>query len=483
MLKNIPLGGFLPPSEMLSGYIDASNEQKIDSRGVPKAILVAYSGGADSSCLLRLLSDWCAQNRTMLYAAHVNHGIRGREALRDRDFCKKECEKLGVELFILNADVPKIAAESGKSIESAARDVRYEFFADIMTRKNIPVLATAHNADDNLETVLFRLARGTAARGLCGIPPVRQMENGALVVRPLLGCSKKDIIEYCSKNSIDFVFDSTNAETLYARNSIRAGALPVLFEINPAAAEAALRSCRILRKDCDYLDSLAKKYIAENDSNLISRIGELEDPILFRVLQRLYAKVCGRMIEYDHLASLKGLIKKGRELSSIDLPGNITAKIQGGRLAFLESTKAEEIISLPPTELAEGDNILGSGYVLRVEKDFSTFSSQTTQQIQTTSENIYKLFTHVYIQSDKINGILCARGRLSGDKIRSGGISRDVRKLYSEKKLAVEERHGYPIVYDGEGILWIPNMALRDGIKANEKNGSNVWKLTIFRKL
>ena len=124
MLKKMPLGGFIPPSEII-GYAPKKNEKKI---------LAAFSGGADSSLMLHLLRDWCAEKGFSLYAAHVNHGIRGEEAIRDRDFCSAVCQRMGIELFILNADVPAIAKKTGKSIESAARDVRYDFFAEIMRK-------------------------------------------------------------------------------------------------------------------------------------------------------------------------------------------------------------------------------------------------------------------------------------------------------------------------------------------------------------
>ena len=162
MLKKMPLGGLASPSEMLTSFFG-------ERKKFERKILVAFSGGADSSLLLYALHDLCKENDFSLFAAHVNHGIRGDEAIRDRDFCVGVCKKMGIEIFVLDADVPSIARETGKSIESAARDVRYDFFADVMAKNDIDILATAHNADDNLETLIFRLARGTGLRGLCGI--------------------------------------------------------------------------------------------------------------------------------------------------------------------------------------------------------------------------------------------------------------------------------------------------------------------------
>ena len=128
--------------------------------GLPKdtPILVAFSGGADSSALLSMTVEYARQSGAKIYAAHVNHCIRGDEADRDEEFCRKVAAGYGIEIFVLRADVPKLARERGESIETAARNVRYEFFSDIMKKHSIPILATAHNANDNLETVIFNIA-------------------------------------------------------------------------------------------------------------------------------------------------------------------------------------------------------------------------------------------------------------------------------------------------------------------------------------
>lgn len=482
MVNNSSHGGFISPCEMISSFLKGNNMGGIAPSGMPNAILVAYSGGADSACLLHFLVEWCAENGVELFAAHVNHGIRGDEALRDRDHCVRECERLGIKIFILDADVPKIAAESGKSLESAARDVRYEFFAQIMGEQNISVLATAHNSDDNLETVIFRLARGSGARGLCGIPAVRELEGGGIVIRPLLNLSKKEILDICAEKGIEYVYDSTNSDTAYSRNSIRATVLPVLRTINPEAGAAATRACEFLREDCDFIDSIADEYMNEYDFDSVEKLAMLEKPIFMRVVLRMYEKCTSAMPEFVHLNGILKLVKGRKEQSSVSLPGRIKAKIEGGRLIFCPDTR-EKIISAeqPKTELVEGDNYLQSGYILRLESDFSTKSSQSTLQIQRSGENIYKLFTHVCVQSDKINGRLFIRGRLPGDKIRFGGMSRDVRKLFSERAVPPDERTAYPIVCDDDGVVWIPNIALRDGAEIKEKNSPRGVRLTLLR--
>ena len=190
--------------------------------GMPEStpILVAFSGGADSSALLLMLCEYSKQSGARIYAAHVNHQLRGDEADRDEAFCRQTAESLGIELFVCRRDVKKYADESGKSIETAARDVRYEFFDKLMREHSIPLLATAHNANDNLETMIFNMTRGCGLSGMCGIPETRPCAYGT-VIRPILSMSKADIINYCRANSLDFVTDSSNLSDDYTRNKIR----------------------------------------------------------------------------------------------------------------------------------------------------------------------------------------------------------------------------------------------------------------------
>lgn len=471
---------------MLCGFLGGNGAHGISADGMPSSLLVAYSGGADSSCLLYMLKDWCDKTDVKLFAAHVNHGIRGDEALRDRSHCEMVCEKEGIKLFILDEDVPGIARETGKSLEGAARDVRYEFFARIMAENDIPVLCTAHNADDNLETLLFRLARGSAARGLCGIPPVRKLGGGGFAVRPIISMTKDEILDTCAKKGIEYVYDSTNEDTAYTRNSIRATAMPVLRGVNPEASRAALRFCQSLRADCEYLDGVAEKHLERDDARLVKKLSGLKEPILSRVITALYARHTDEMLEGVHIEDVTALIREGREGASVSLPGRIKAKIVGGELVFsYDSREKKANETLPKTELSLGDNFIGGGYLICIENRDSTVSSQTTPEIQTGEGNIYKLFTQAEILSDKIDGSLFVRGRLAGDTVRTSGMTKDVRKMLSEKKTAPAERNIYPIVCDGEGILYIPGVALRDGtvakIKKQDKNCPAVLRISLYR--
>ena len=216
-----------------------------------KHITVALSGGADSMALLvALCNSKDSLNLEKISAVHFNHQIRGEEALRDQKFAEKQCKELGVKLYLGCADVPCYAKQNHLSVELAARKLRYQFFDSIDT----DVIATAHTASDNIETVLFNLTRGTALSGLCGIPPKRDR-----YIRPLILCTREDVETYCAENNIDFVTDSTNLCDDYTRNKIRHSVVPVLKSFNASAENSVSRMTASLREDEDFINGIVLK--------------------------------------------------------------------------------------------------------------------------------------------------------------------------------------------------------------------------------
>ena len=192
-------------------------------------VLVALSGGADSVALLRVLRELGYAVR----AFHLNHCLRGAESDRDEAFCRTLCAQLGVELTVERVDVAAAAREQSKGVEETARRIRYARLHDAAQGAKI---ATAHTADDNLETMLFHLVRGTGPKGLAGIPPVRGQ-----IIRPLLQVERAQVETYLASLGQDYVTDSTNMDETYTRNRIRHTVVPALWAIQPSAAQAAAR--------------------------------------------------------------------------------------------------------------------------------------------------------------------------------------------------------------------------------------------------
>lgn len=423
-------------------------------------ILVGLSGGADSSALLHMLSVYREKCGAKIYAAHVNHGIRGAEADRDEEFCREYAGSLGVEIFVLRADVPALAKERGESVETAARGLRYSYFEQIMRENNIPILATAHNANDNLETVIFNIARGSGLSGVCGIPECRRTDHG-IIIRPILSMEKREIIEYCRDNAISFVTDSTNVDTDYTRNLIRAEIIPVMQRINSGAVKNAIRMSESLREDMLCLDHMADELIerqADRSSIGLQSFRSAPASVANRALIKLYGELTGgKTLEMTHVNALRELAARAVPHSSVSLPAGIVGVIEREALCLCTEAKIPEAEDYS-IALREGSNPI----------------SQTNTEIfignSQNAKNVYKKAIILYIDSAKIKGELFARSRKPGDSIRTRGMSKSLKKLLCEKKLPLELRARLPIICDSDGILAVPFVAVRDGMSADQNS-------------
>lgn len=215
-------------------------------------VVVALSGGSDSVTLLHCLKALEAELGITVCACHVNHNLRGEDSDNDQAYVQRLCEKTETPLRIYSVDVSG-TVKKHQSIEERARELRYETFRRLSEELGAKV-ATAHNACDNAETVLINLLRGTGLKGLCGIPPIRDY-----LIRPLLGCSKEDILAYCRENRLEYVTDMTNFSTAYTRNKLRIELIPKLLEINPSFIETVRRMTRHLTSDSDFLENMAQE--------------------------------------------------------------------------------------------------------------------------------------------------------------------------------------------------------------------------------
>ncbi|MGM9643399.1 MAG: tRNA lysidine(34) synthetase TilS [Eubacteriales bacterium] len=420
--------------------------------------LLALSGGADSVCLFHLLVKTGAR----FAVAHVNHGIRGEEALRDEEFCRALAEKHGVEFHLLRADVPSIARERGENVEEAARNVRYAFFAELMRENGIPFLLTAHNATDNAETLLLALARGVSPSGACGIPRERELEYGR-VIRPLLSFTKTEITEYCRANSHEFVTDSTNSDVTYSRNRIRHRVLPELEIINPAAAEAISRFTQAQREDGEFLDGLALDFLEKHGLDR-EKLCRLACPVAKRVLA-ISARRAGAAPESVHVRAMLEALKSG---AGVSLPGGVVFAVRGEKAEFAPECripKRERSVypDIEPIKLCKGENRFGDAIL-------NVVCSELTKDCP----QVHNLSTKAHINLDTIKEQLIARPRREGDRILIGGRHRSVKKLISERMsaLPLEVRRALPVITDGEEIVWVPGLAVADAYDA--KNSGKV---------
>lgn len=421
-------------------------------------LLLALSGGADSSAALVLLDGWCREAGVTLAAAHLDHAIRD-ESGEDAAFCAALCARFGVKLYSRRVDVPSLAAAEGKGVEEAARDARYAFFAEVMAAEGIGVLVTAHHADDNLETILMRLVRGSGLRGLCGIPPMRECAGGVLI-RPFLHMTKAELEAVCTTAGISWRTDVTNADTAYTRNRIRAEVIPALAALEPTILRRAADTADALRADAAYLDDAAQRLYAAcptPDCVDLSRLRTAPAALRWRLYARLTAAVGGGMLEQVHLRALDRLLKK--ENGSLSLPGGVTVLAWGDKLRFLSGP----LPAVPPigwyAPAEDGrqrlDICRAQVGIFENEAEIENFVAE--------NQNIYKLFINRNLNFDTIEGHLHWRTRLPGDTLLLRGHHHSVKKLLQEIHLPPEDRARLPLLCDNFGIVWLPGVGLRDG--------------------
>lgn len=411
--------------------------------------VIGFSGGADSSALLHYLKDKCE----CLLAVHINHMIRGAEADRDEEFCKSVCEKYGVAFSSYRVDIPKIAKENGKGLEQTAREERYRIFKEIL--RNNPqykCIVTAHNANDNSETVIFNLARGCGANGLCGIKPV----NGS-VYRPLIYSTRDDIIKYCSDNNIEYVTDSTNSDTDYTRNRIRHCILPELLKINPNFLDATLRLGEILQADEEYILDNAKGALgAATNGKIPKKVAACLDSA---VLSRVLKEVAGVNLDYSAIKACCTLIKGWKTGKMVNLGDGLTFKLEYDYCQFIktEETKKREFF----VYLNEGVNeISDTGMVICVNDELSREG--------------YSLSGSVSLNPDYVVGRLYVRSKQEGDTVKSGGMIKKLKRIFTDRHIPSQNRQSLPVICDDMGVLAVPGIVARDG--AFDKHGKLVIK-------
>ncbi len=423
------------------------------------SVVVGLSGGVDSVVLLHMLSSICGKRGIVIHAFHVHHGIRGEEADRDLDFCRELADGMGIDFSFALVDVPSVAAARKQGLEEVARDLRYEALEKYRKSVGADRIAVAHHANDNLETLIFNIARGSAAKGGAGIPPIR-----GRLIRPMLSLTRSEITDYAVEHALSFVTDTTNSDENYTRNFIRGQIVPLLEKINPNATAAAFGFCDALRADCEYLDRTALAYANENDC---ATLVLLDRAILSRVIEHQYMRASGgERLSSKNLRAVSELIKKNIDQSRLSLPCSVSALIDRGKILFIKDYRPKETKQYE-IKLCFGENYIPEtdAYIYLWKGNDPAVENSIKQK-----QNIYKLSIQKSFASDKISiGSLWARCRIDGDKIRIGNMTRKVKKLLCDSKTDRDLRAILPIITDESGILWIPSLPSRDGVLP--KNG------------
>lgn len=397
-------------------------------------IIVALSGGADSVTLLSLLLKTKDDLKLSLYAAHINHNLRGDESKRDEDFVRNLCCKYSVELFVHSADVYGLAKSRGQSIELCAREVRYEFFSQLSTKLCAKV-ATAHTLSDAEETMLYNICRGTTLRGLCSIPYKRDY-----IIRPLLDVTRAQVEEYCKENKLSFVQDSTNFdEDMCKRNKLRLSVIPRLRNINEGFDKNFYR----LREDLLLADDFIKESVGVALSNARCEFGykaqmlsELH-PALRRYAIMSIIRSEGADAENSHIILCENILLCG---GAVELPSEYRAICSQGVFRVVLGNYIDSFVSIP----------------LRDGLEFTYNSKKYSIQKVDLTHNVYKKFSSCCIPCDIINDNVCIRARDRGDTftLSKRHITKPLRKLQNEMKIPKEERTASLVIAEGSTVLW-----------------------------
>lgn len=413
-------------------------------------IVVGLSGGADSVCLFHLLLQMRAQFSLQLYGVHVNHGIRGQEAYRDQEYARELCGRNDVPFFCFEAKVEDLAREHKLSVEEAGRNYRYECFTSVQNEVQANRIAVAHHANDQAETILFHLARGSGIRGAAGMAPIRDQ-----IIRPLLNCTKADILTYLSQNKIDYYEDSTNAESVYTRNRIRHQIVPALIDINEKAVEHLSDFADIQAESLDYIEHqmnmVYNNLVEEQGEALILNVDSFLSEHCF-IQKQLILKIISQIAH-----SQKNISKRHVD-QVLNLAGNDVGKQINLPYDLLVVRDYDDLIFQRTKEYVKKSNFsyklsgLGEYMLDDWNANINLSILPNTKDFKVPKNRYTKAFDY-----DKIKGDLYLRERQSGDNIvlNEAGQKKSIKKYMIDEKIPKDIRNQVPILATGDEVLWI----------------------------
>lgn len=425
-----------------------------------EGVVVGLSGGADSSALLVVLKKLSATLDIKLHAVHVNHGLRGEEALRDQAFAEALCKRLGVSFEVVSVNVAQLAKDQGLSFETAGRLVRYDTFEQVRQRLMFHKIAVAHHRGDQSETLMFRLIRGTGLSGLRGMRYVRDR----YVIRPLLDQTRQQIEAYCRQEALDIMVDSTNLEADYGRNFIRLKLFPQIDAFfGGDIADRLSQTAELLAQDADYLDSLAMaqyqslvKMTTAGAEVSAKALGEQPFSIASRVIRLLYQSLSGTCYDLanSHVQQILALTQVG---------GHRQFSLKG--LAFESSQGLISVKVIEP---------------LVMDQEAVPPSFETEWVINPNNLGIKPNENTVYLDADCIQGALYLRHRRPGDKFVPSGMTgrKKLQDFFTDAKIPAHLRDQVWLLCDEVSILWVCGYRQSEAARVTQ-NTSRILRVTL----
>lgn len=431
---------------------------------VDDKVIIGVSGGPDSMCLLHVLNSMKDKLKINLVVAHVNHCLRGEEADKDHDYVKEFCNKLNIDFYAIRVDINKLSKDKGISSEMAGRVARYEFFENIKNKIGAQKIAIAHNANDQAETILMRIMRGTGISGLVGIKPIRN----SIFVRPLINISREEIEDYCKKNNINPRIDMTNFQSIYARNKVRLELIPYIKEnFNKDIVMTLNRLSDTVRIDNDYLEYVSmKKYKLcckeEKEKVIVYKRGFLEHKaIVTRIIRRAVSYLTGSTYNFEkkHILDIIN-IQKHDTGTALDLPNNIKVYNNYGDIIIYLNDK-KDIQDVNEYELFIGkDNIIPTKTI-----KISLRVVDKSEKIKFGENNFIKYFDY-----DKIKDKIILRYRKKGDRFTPLGMSgsKKLKDIFINMKIEKSLRDKIPLICFNNEISWIVGYRVSNQFKVDE---------------
>ena len=431
---------------MLNGMEALIRREDMLPRGC--RVLCAVSGGADSVCLLGALYRLRERLGIGLLCAHYNHCLRGEEALRDEKFVRELVKTRfpGVELFVGSGDVAAKARELGTGLEETARQMRYAFLEETAKLAGAERIATAHTANDNAETVLLHLARGTGLQGLTGIAPVR-----GNIIRPLLTTTRGEVEEFLRTEGLPWVEDSTNADLKFSRNRVRHNLVPELELLYPGFARRLSENAALLREDEGYLSAQAAELSGQSElrgeevaipAEVLSKAPR---PIALRAVRQLLARLRkgDDTCTAAHLESVLELCGSDTPSGEVHLPGGLTARREYGLLCL--GYPGREAPLEPTTVALDGTTRAGEWVVLCED---CTYEGQEQGRLE------------FWIRAEE----LALRSRVTGDELKlPNRPGKSLKKWLVEEKIPRRNREGLPVFTAGGRLCAVAGLGVDEG--------------------
>ena len=440
-------------------------------------LIVAVSGGPDSVALLKALTLIAAEYKLSLVVAHLNHGLRGAEADGEEDFVRSLSQSMGVEYVGGKIDIAALK-EPGKSLEELCREQRYAFLKKVAADCQATKIALGHHLQDQAETVLMNLLRGSGAEGLRGMLPVRE----GLIIRPLLQVTKKEIFAFLEEMGLSFTTDSSNAHNCYLRNRIRHHLLPLLKEgFNRRVEENLSRTASIMRLDDDYLATEVEEWlcrfgISGPDGGMRLPLAEflkLHAALQQRVIKNLLARMSrsGQGIGYKHVSAALALARGSHGSASLDLPGGVLLRREYHTMIF---SRLADRPDFPAGRRISGN--LNYCYPVNIPGRVEVREAGLSISFQFADKPDQALISIpgarlAYLDYGAMSPPLVIRNVIPGDWLQPLGMTgkKKLKALFIDEKVPRAGRRLLPLLADQQSVIWVPALRISSRVSVTEK--------------